>query len=60
MAKKAGITVLKCPLPGLILKKLSRGFFLVAPTTSQKKEGSWYVEIRQEGKLMCVYTKSES
>ena len=40
--------------PGLILKKLSRGFFLVVPTTSQKKEGSWYVEIRQEGKLMCI------
>ena len=40
--------------PGLIFKKLSRGFFLVAPTTSQKKEGSWYVEIRQEKKTMYV------
>ena len=25
--------------PGLVIKKLSRGFYLVAPTTSQKKEG---------------------
>ncbi|OGF62105.1 hypothetical protein A2926_03430 [Candidatus Giovannonibacteria bacterium RIFCSPLOWO2_01_FULL_44_40] len=40
--------------PGIILKKLSREFYLVAPTTSQKKEGSWYVEITQEGKFMYV------
>lgn len=40
--------------PGIILKKLSREFYLVAPTTSQKKEGSWYVEITQEGKNMYV------
>ena len=40
--------------PGLIFKKLSRGFFLVAPTTTQKKVGSWYVEIKQEGKTMYV------
>lgn len=36
--------------PGLILKKLSRGFYLVVPTTSQEKEGSWYVPIEHEGK----------
>ena len=40
--------------PGLIIKKLSRGFFLVAPTTSQKKEGTWYVPIKQEGRDMYV------
>ncbi|OGZ96212.1 MAG: hypothetical protein A3J10_02355 [Candidatus Sungbacteria bacterium RIFCSPLOWO2_02_FULL_54_10] len=40
--------------PGIILKKLSREFYLVAPTTSQRKEGSWYVEITQEGKSMYV------
>ena len=40
--------------PGIILKKLSREFYLVAPTTSQKKEGSWYVEITQEGRYMYV------
>ncbi len=40
--------------PGLVIKKLSRGFYLVAPTTTQKKEGSWYVEITQGGKLMYV------
>jgi mRNA-degrading endonuclease toxin of MazEF toxin-antitoxin module len=40
--------------PAIIIKKLSRGFYLVAPTTSQKKTGNWYVEVRQEGKLMYV------
>ncbi len=40
--------------PGIILKKLSRGFYLVAPTTSQKKEGSWYVEMKHESRIMYV------
>lgn len=40
--------------PGLVVRKLSRGFYLVAPTTSQSKEGTWYVKIRQEGKDMFV------
>ncbi|HEY4476371.1 MAG TPA: type II toxin-antitoxin system PemK/MazF family toxin [Candidatus Paceibacterota bacterium] len=40
--------------PGVIIKKLSRGFFLVAPTTSQKKEGTWYMPIKQEGRDMYV------
>jgi mRNA interferase MazF len=40
--------------PVVVIKKLSRGFFLVAPTTSVVHKGSWYVEIRQEGKVMFV------
>lgn len=40
--------------PGIVIKKLSRGFYLVAPTTSQKKEGTWYVPMRQEGRDMFV------
>ena len=40
--------------PGIVIKKLSRGFYLVAPTTTKKKEGSWYVEITQERKFMYV------
>jgi len=40
--------------PGIIIKKLSRQFYLVAPTTSQKKEGSWYVEIKHENKQIFV------
>ena len=40
--------------PALILKKLSHGFFLVAPTTSQPHEGTWYVKIKQMGKDMYV------
>ncbi len=40
--------------PGIILKKLSREFYLVALTTSQIKQGTWYTQIRQEGKDMFV------
>lgn len=40
--------------PGIVVKKLSRSFFLIAPTTSQKREGTWYVEIKQEEKFMYV------
>lgn len=40
--------------PGLILKKLSHGFFLVAPTTTQKREGSWYIHICQKNKDISV------
>jgi len=40
--------------PALILKKLSGSFFLVAPTTSQKKEGTWYAHIIHENKDMYV------
>jgi mRNA-degrading endonuclease toxin of MazEF toxin-antitoxin module len=36
--------------PGIILKKLSKGFYLVAPTTSQPRDGLWYVKIRQNNK----------
>lgn len=43
--------------PVLVLKKLSQGFFLVAPTTSRKHEGSWYALIRQAGKetYVCLH-----
>ncbi len=34
--------------PGLILKKLSRSSYLVAPTTSQPRKGTWYVSIKTE------------
>ncbi|KKT40232.1 MAG: 2,4-dihydroxyhept-2-ene-1,7-dioic acid aldolase [Parcubacteria group bacterium GW2011_GWA2_44_13] len=40
--------------PAIVLKKLSRSFYLVAPTTTKKKEGTWYVEIKQEGKFVYV------
>lgn len=43
--------------PALIIKKLAHGFFLVAPTTSQPHEGSWYVKIEQAGKdiFVCLH-----
>ncbi len=36
--------------PSLVLKKLAHGFFLIAPTTTQSHEGSWYVKVSLEGK----------
>lgn len=43
--------------PGLILKKLSHGFYLVAPTTSKQHTGCWYVKIRQTHKdsYVCLH-----
>ena len=40
--------------PALILKKLSHSFFLVAPTTTQKQEGSWYVSIKHADRDMFI------
>jgi mRNA interferase MazF len=43
--------------PAIILKKLSRGFFLVAPTTSVRHEGTWYVEIEHAARntVVCLH-----
>ena len=43
--------------PALVIKKLSRGFFLIAPTTSVPHEGSWYVCIKHGGKdtFVCLH-----
>ena len=40
--------------PGIILKKLSNSFYLVAPTTSKEKTGSWYTEINYAGRKTYV------
>src|ERR1700688_3365238 len=40
-------------LPVLILKKLAHGFFLVAPTTTQPREGTWYVRVRLHSASFC-------
>lgn len=40
--------------PAVILKKLSHGFYLVAPTTTKVKTGSWYISIHHKGIDMCV------
>lgn len=34
--------------PGIILKKLSSKFYLVAPTTSKERTGNWYITIKQK------------
>lgn len=36
--------------PAIILKKFTSGFYFVVPTTTQAREGSWYVRFRQQGK----------
>ena len=43
--------------PALILKKLAHGFYLVAPTTSQKRIGTWYVPINYGDKetFVCLH-----
>lgn len=40
--------------PAVILKKLSHGFYLVAPTTTKVKSGSWYVSIHHKGIDMFI------
>ncbi len=42
--------------PALILKKLAHGFYLVAPTTTQEHEGTWYVHIKlgQKDEYVCL------
>lgn len=40
--------------PAIVYKKLAHGFHFVIPTTSQQKEGSWYVGFRHKGKDMYV------
>ncbi len=40
--------------PAIIYKKLARGFYLVIPTTTKQKTGTWYVKIRQQNVDMSV------
>jgi hypothetical protein len=40
-------------LPVLILKKLAHGFFLVAPTTTQPREETWYLRVRLHSVSFC-------
>ncbi len=43
--------------PAIILKKLSHGLYLIVPTTTQKREGSWYVKIslNQKDTYACLH-----
>ena len=40
--------------PVIILKKLSHGFYFVIPTTTQLREGSWYIPFRQKERSMVA------
>lgn len=43
--------------PVIIFKKLAHGFYFVIPTTTQDKEGTWYVPITHGGKtvIACLH-----
>ena len=40
--------------PVVIFKKLAHGFYFVIPTTSQTRQGSWYVPFRQKEREMVA------
>ncbi|MBU0982051.1 type II toxin-antitoxin system PemK/MazF family toxin [Patescibacteria group bacterium] len=40
--------------PVIVLRKLSRKFYFVIPTTTQNRKGSWYVPFRQKGVWMVA------
>jgi mRNA interferase MazF len=40
--------------PVIILKKLAHGFYFVVPTTTQVREGTWYVKFRQQDREMVA------
>lgn len=40
--------------PGVVIKKLARNFYLVAPTTSKERIGNWYVRIQQNNTVSYV------
>jgi len=40
--------------PVIIFKKLAHGFYFVIPTTTQVREGSWYVAFRQHKRDMAA------
>ncbi|MEI6511247.1 MAG: type II toxin-antitoxin system PemK/MazF family toxin [Candidatus Uhrbacteria bacterium] len=40
--------------PAVILKKLTYDFYLVAPTSTTVRTGTWYVPIKQNGVSMTV------
>lgn len=35
--------------PALVIKKLAHGFYLIAPTTTQTRTGTWYVRVQLAG-----------
>jgi mRNA interferase MazF len=39
---------------GLFSRQLSHNFYFVVPTTTQQREGSWYVAFGQHGKSMSA------
>ena len=42
--------------PVLIMRKLAHGFYLVAPTTTKLREGTWYVHVRlgSQDEYVCL------
>lgn len=40
--------------PVIILKKLAHGFYFVVPTSTQKREGTWYISFKHQSKDMIA------
>lgn len=40
--------------PVIILRKLAHGFYFIIPTTTQLRNGSWYVSFKQKGQMMTA------
>ena len=40
--------------PAVILRKLTHSFYFVIPTTTQKREGSWFISFYHGGKNMIA------
>ena len=40
--------------PAIIYKKLAHGFYLIVPTTTKNRSGSWYAAFRHQGVEMCA------
>ena len=40
--------------PVIIYKKLAHGFYFVVPTTTQARQGTWFVPFRQKDKTMIA------
>src|SRR6202022_1718696 len=40
--------------PVIIYKKLSHGFYFVVPTTTQAREGTWFVPFKQKERTMVA------
>ena len=48
--------------PVLVMRKFAHGFYLVAPTTTKQREGTWYVHVRlgNQDEYVCLIRSGRS